>query len=78
MNGERDFRAGLRRLIAGEVRFDERADRHASLGVGGPIDALAFPESEAELQALIRFLNRTQTPYLPVGNWTNLDRKSVV
>ena len=72
MNGERDFRAGLRRLIAGEVRFDERADRHASLGVGGPIDALAFPESEAELQALIRFLNRTQTPYLPVGNWTNL------
>jgi UDP-N-acetylmuramate dehydrogenase len=72
MNGNEDFRDQLRELLFGEIRFAEPASRHTSLGVGGPIDALVFPESEKELLALVRFLTGSGTPFLPVGNWTNL------
>ena len=72
MNGEKGFRERLRELLSGEILFAEPASRHTSLGVGGPIDALVFPESEAELLALVRFLQGSGTPFEPVGNWTNL------
>jgi UDP-N-acetylmuramate dehydrogenase len=72
MIGNDAFRERLRTLISGETLFDEMADRHTSLGVGGRIDALVFPKSEEELLAVVGFLWATQTPYLPVGNWTNL------
>ncbi|MDA8124545.1 MAG: UDP-N-acetylmuramate dehydrogenase [Deltaproteobacteria bacterium] len=65
-------KAGLDRLIAGPVLFAEPADRHTSMGVGGPIDALAFPESREELARLVAFLGQQRIPFLPVGNWTNL------
>ena len=43
MSFSEEFRENLRKLISGKVLFDERADRHTSLGVGGEIDALAYP-----------------------------------
>jgi len=66
------FREELRKLISGEILFDEPADRHTSIGVGGRIDAFAFPESEEEIARLVAFLRARQASYLPVGNWTNL------
>jgi len=72
MNGDKDFRRELRLRISGEILFDEPAGRHTSIGVGGPIDTLLFPEDERELVEVVRFLRERQVPFLPVGNWTNL------
>ena len=72
MSVDEVFREELRKLISGEILFDEPADRHTSIGVGGRIDALAFPESEEEIARLVAFLRERQASFLPVGNWTNL------
>ncbi|MBU4074089.1 MAG: FAD-binding protein, partial [Proteobacteria bacterium] len=72
MSVDEVFREELRKLISGEILFDEPADRHTSIGVGGRIDALAFPESEEEIARLVAFLRSNRIPFLPVGNWTNL------
>lgn len=72
MTGNETFRGELRQRMSGEILFDEPAGRHTSIGVGGPIDALLFPEDEEELTNVIGYLRRRQVPFLPVGNWTNL------
>jgi UDP-N-acetylmuramate dehydrogenase len=72
MNGGETWQEGLRKRMTGTILFNERADRHTSLGVGGAIDALAFPDSVADLAEGIAFLRERRIPFLPVGNWTNL------
>jgi UDP-N-acetylmuramate dehydrogenase len=72
MTGNETFRGELRQRMSGEVLFDEPAGRHTSIGVGGGIDALLFPEDEGELTNVIGYLRRWQVPFLPIGNWTNL------
>ncbi|MCX5836945.1 MAG: UDP-N-acetylmuramate dehydrogenase [Deltaproteobacteria bacterium] len=72
MIGDETFRRELRKRIAGEILFDEPAGRHTSIGVGGPIDVLLFPEDEGELVGIVDFLRRRRIAFLPVGNWTNL------
>src|SRR5450756_1960237 len=72
MTGNETFRGELRQRMSGEILFDEPAGRHTSIGVGGPIDALLFPEDEEELTNVIGYLRRREVPFLPVGNWTNL------
>lgn len=72
MSGDEDFRRELRQRMSGEILFDEPAGRHTSIGVGGPIDTLLFPEDEREIAEVVRFLRVWQVPFLPVGNWTNL------
>ena len=62
----------LRKRVSGEIRFDEPADRHTSIGVGGRIDALIFPRDLSETAKTIAFLRARRIPFLPVGNWTNL------
>ena len=66
------FRGELRKRITGEILFDEPAGRHTSIGVGGEIDVLLFPEDEGELMGIVDFLRRRRIAFLPVGNWTNL------
>ncbi|MDP3097677.1 MAG: UDP-N-acetylmuramate dehydrogenase [Syntrophales bacterium] len=72
MIGNETFRGELRQRMSGAILFDEPAGRHTSIGVGGGIDALLFPEDEGELTNVIGYLRRRQVPFLPVGNWTNL------
>ena len=62
----------LRKRVSGEIRFDEPADRHTSIGVGGRIDALVFPKDVSEMAETTAFLRARRIPFLPVGNWTNL------
>jgi UDP-N-acetylmuramate dehydrogenase len=66
------WQSELRKKVSGEIRFDEPADRHTSIGVGGRIDALVFPKNVPELAETIAFLRARRIPFLPVGNWTNL------
>ena len=72
MIGDETFRGELRKRITGEILFDEPAGRHTSIGVGGGIDVLLFPEDEGELMGTVDFLRRRRIAFLPVGNWTNL------
>jgi UDP-N-acetylmuramate dehydrogenase len=72
MIGNETFRGELRQQMSGEILFDEPAAHHTSIGVGGGIDALLFPEDEGELTNVIGCLRRWEIPFLPVGNWTNL------
>jgi len=65
-------RREIRKRITGEILFDEPASHHTSIGVGGRIDVLLFPECEGELVGIIHFLRSRAIPFLPVGNWTNL------
>jgi UDP-N-acetylmuramate dehydrogenase len=72
MSGDETFRGELRKRMTGKILFDEPAGRHTSIGVGGEIDALLFPEDEGELTEVVGFLRGQRIAFLPVGNWTNL------
>jgi UDP-N-acetylmuramate dehydrogenase len=72
MIGNETFRGELRQRMSGAILFDEPAGRHTSIGVGGGIDVLLFPEDEGESTNIIGYLRRREIPFLPVGNWTNL------
>jgi UDP-N-acetylmuramate dehydrogenase len=72
MSADEIFRGELRQRMTGKILFDEPAGAHTSIGVGGGIDALLFPEDERELTEVVGFLRGRRTAFLPVGNWTNL------
>ena len=73
MGGDEPWRGELRKRMAGEILFDEPAERHTSIGVGGRIDALCFPERRRGTGVRWSpFSGRARIPFLPVGNWTNL------
>jgi UDP-N-acetylmuramate dehydrogenase len=72
MNGAETWQVELRRGFTGEIRFGDQARHHTSIRVGGTIDALIFPKSEAELAEAVGLMRAAGIPYLPVGNWTNL------
>jgi len=62
----------LSAITAGPVLFDEPLDRYTSIKVGGPADALVFPQSVEELGNLVLFFKEGGHPFMVVGNWTNL------
>jgi len=66
------FREHLKSCVSGGVFFDEPLNRYTSMGVGGPADALVFPQSRDELARLIRLLQKENVPFLTLGNGTNL------
>jgi len=69
---EQGWRQELKRLATGKVLFDECMDRHTSIGVGGRADALAFPESAAEMGRVVAFLRAEGIAIFFMGNGTNL------
>lgn len=72
MRGDDTWREKLRARVSGDIRFNEPADRHTSIGVGGRIDALVFPKNVEDLVMAVATLREDRIPFLPVGNWTNL------
>ncbi|MDO4921136.1 MAG: UDP-N-acetylmuramate dehydrogenase [Phascolarctobacterium sp.] len=50
----------------------EPMSRHTSFRIGGPADALALPQTEGELQALLLKAKASQTPVTLIGNGSNL------
>jgi UDP-N-acetylmuramate dehydrogenase len=72
MTGHLKISAALQGANVGKIWFDEPMSRHASLKLGGRVDALAMPESEDQLAELVRRLKENHFPFLPVGNLTNL------
>jgi UDP-N-acetylmuramate dehydrogenase len=72
MTKDREFRDTMREMITGTIQFDEPMSRHTSMGVGGAADVLVWPGDIDELRKIVAFLVSRKTPFLPVGNCTNL------
>jgi UDP-N-acetylmuramate dehydrogenase len=56
----------------GMVLFDVPMSQHTSLRVGGPADALAFPEDEDDLVLLLDMARKRNIPCFVMGKGTNL------
>ena len=59
-------------LKVGKIWFDEPMSRHASLKLGGKVDALVMTENEDQLGEIVQRLRAKNIPFLPVGNLTNI------
>lgn len=59
-------------LFPGAVYFDQLGATHTSMGVGGRIDMLLYPNSLQEMGEMIRLLDHHGIAHAVVGNWTNL------
>ena len=62
----------LRGELEGEIRVDEPLAKHTTLKVGGPAALMVWPQSEADLAALVALTAETQAPLLILGNGSNL------
>lgn len=69
---DRTLRNTLREIVSGKVFLDEPMSRHTSMRVGGPADALVFPESPDALCRIFKLLQHLRIPFITIGNGTNL------
>ncbi len=58
--------------VKGVVLFNEPMSRHTSFRIGGPAEAMVFPENEAELSRIIRLARAKRVPLFMLGEGTNL------
>ena len=56
----------------GRVRFDEPMANHTSFRIGGPADAIVFPESVEDLMDLLGMLDKENVDWFVFGGGTNL------
>lgn len=62
----------LDKLVGMTVKFDAPLSDYTYTKVGGPADFLAFPSDKFELQKVIKLANETKTPFIVLGNASNL------
>jgi len=65
--------ADLERLVGpANVRPDEPMKVHTSFRVGGPADYMVFPQSEEQVEAVLRFCRARGIPVFVIGRGSNL------
>jgi len=69
---EESLKREIQRNTRGMILFDVFMSQYTSLGIGGPADALAFPEDEKDLGVLVSMAQRRNIPYYVIGRGTNL------
>lgn len=62
----------LEKRFKGKVRFGEPMARHTTWRIGGPADAMVFPESEDDVRDLVVLLNSHDTDWFVLGGGSNL------
>ncbi|HXG21609.1 MAG TPA: UDP-N-acetylmuramate dehydrogenase [Methylomirabilota bacterium] len=67
-----ELHAYLASLLGERVQFAAPLARYTSFRVGGPADVLVEVDSLAELQAVLRALQKEDTPYFLLGGGTNI------
>ncbi len=72
MAGHQSISDALKGIKAGKIWLDEPMSLHASLKLGGRVDALVMTENEDQLGDVVRRLREKSIPFLPVGNLTNI------
>jgi UDP-N-acetylmuramate dehydrogenase len=65
-------REQLRKICGNNVRFDEPLAPYTSWKIGGPADAWATVETEAQLAQLMRLCARRKLPWFVLGSGSNL------
>lgn len=65
--------ADLERLVGpANVRPNEPMKVHTSFRVGGPADYMVFPQSEEQVEAVLRFCRAREIPVFVIGRGSNL------
>lgn len=59
-------------LKESQIRFAEPMSRHTTFGIGGPADCFLTPESEREMQAVMRVIHDEKLPFFVLGGGANL------
>jgi UDP-N-acetylmuramate dehydrogenase len=72
MSLDQSIKEDLAKRFAGKIRFDEPMAAHTSLRVGGPADAMVWPDSKDDVKDLLNVLLATGTPWSVFGGGTNL------
>jgi len=63
------FKTGL---FKGEIKFTEPMSKHTSLGIGGPVEVMIFPEDPISLKNVLIVAKRQKIPVFVFGAGTNL------
>lgn len=58
--------------LRGEVKLNEALAAHTSFHIGGPADAMVFPEDTDDLAMLLREVREQRLAYVVLGGGTNL------
>ena len=56
----------------GDVKLDESLSRHTTIGIGGLADAYFVASSAAQLSALLRLCQNSDTPFFILGSGSNI------
>lgn len=62
----------IRQICSGGIRISEPLAPMTSFRIGGPVDIYIEPPSVQELVAIVRYLRETESPYVVLGNGSNL------
>ncbi len=54
------------------IKYDEPMSAHTSLGIGGPCDAMAFPESIGDIAHIIQICKKEGIPLIITGKGSNM------
>ena len=66
------WRKEIKKIVKGEVRFDEPMSRHTSFSIGGPADCLIIPQDIEDLRKIILFSKKRKFPLKVLSQGTNL------
>jgi UDP-N-acetylmuramate dehydrogenase len=69
---DRELKQEIQQSIGGRILFDVPMGGHTSLKIGGPADALAFPQDAEDLESLMKTARQRGIPHLVAGQGTNL------
>ena len=58
--------------ITDNVVYDEPMSKHTTFRIGGTADAFVSPENALEIEKIIHFCKDTDTPYMLMGNGSNM------
>lgn len=59
-------------IFKGEMKFNEPLSAHTSLGIGGPVDVMVFPEDPLSLKNALLAAEKEKIPVFVIGAGTNL------
>ena len=62
----------LTQIVKKPPLWDEPLSRYTSIGIGGPAEALVFPQSRVELQNVLALAKEFDLPFFILGSGTNL------
>lgn len=60
------------KLRGGIIKYDEPMSKHTSIRIGGPCDAMVFPENIEDITNILKMCKNEKIPLIVVGKGSNL------